>query len=505
LLVVQEEMFRCGFLALLIDFYKKLFLPPIPSMRLNEQQSEVLKMLKVFARDSAKQFFILRGYAGTGKTTLVSHFIQWLTEKELGYELLATTGRAAKILKDKTGLRTTTIHSAIYSFSDIEGELDQVKQVAGSDLFGQLSLVFGTREPLDSEKQPILIIDEASMLSNVPDNSLSYMRFGSGKLLDDLMLYANGAKVIFVGDPCQLPPVGSLASVALDKEWLDEHYESGVSIAELTQIMRQGEDSGIMHLAGVLRNWTEQAPADKYPKLPVRRKLQMSIHASEQAFVRAYVALIKEKGHQEAICIARTNRECLMINKAVRNYLHGNEGPVRVGDILMVTQNNYLSDIVNGDLVKVCALKARDMKIDIPFLKIEVENLYSKERHELWMVESLLESPEPNLNKEQHRALMIDFSNRMMQQNIGRKSKKFKIEMLRDPYLNALRAQYGYAVTCHKSQGGEWPQIFLFIDHKMYGMDRTEGKTREQQMRWLYTAVTRAEHHLHFFEGWWLG
>lgn len=475
------------------------------SMRLNEQQSEVLKLLKLFARDADCQFFILRGYAGTGKTTLVSHFIHWLTDKEMSYELLATTGRAAKILKDKTGLRTTTIHSAIYSFSDIEGELDQVKQVAGADLFGQLSLVFGTREPLDSEKQPILIIDEASMLSNVPETALSYMKFGSGKLLDDLMQYANGAKVIFVGDPCQLPPVGSLASVALDKEWLDDNYGSGVAIAELTQIMRQGDDSGIMQLAGTVRGWTENAPLEKYPKLPVRKKQQVSIHRNEQAFVRAYVDLIKEKGHQEAICIARTNRDCLMINKAVRNYLHGNEGPVRVGDILMVTQNNYLSDIVNGDLVKVCALKARDVKMDIPFLKIEVENLYSKERHELWMVESLLESPEPNLNKEQHRALMIDFSNRMMQQNVARKSKKFKIEMLRDPYLNALRAQYGYAVTCHKSQGGEWPQIFLFIDHRMYGMDRTEGHAREQQMRWLYTAITRAENHLHFFEGWWLG
>jgi ATP-dependent exoDNAse (exonuclease V) alpha subunit len=473
-------------------------------MLLNEQQSKVLLDLKRFTRATDLQFFILRGYAGTGKTTLVSHFIQWLAETQLTFELLATTGRAAKILKDKTGNRTTTIHSAIYSFSDIEGEIDQVKQVADSGLFGQLSLIFGTREPLDTEKQPILIIDEASMLSNEPDTHLSYMRFGSGKLLDDLLQYANGAKIIFVGDPCQLPPVGSLASLALDPDWLQKTYGTGVTQAEMTQIMRQGKDSGIMQLAGIVRDWTLAPPPEKYPKVPVRGRPQMNIHQNEHAFIRSYVELIKTKGFQEAICIARTNRDCLMLNKAVRSRLHGNEGPVRVGDILMVTQNNYLTDIVNGDLVQVKALKARDIKMDIPFLKVEVENLYSQEVHELWMVESLLESPEPNLDKEQHRALMIDFSNRMTQQNISRKSKKFKIEMLRDPYLNALRAQYGYAVTCHKSQGGEWPQIFLFVDHRMYGMDRTEGNAREQQMRWLYTAITRAESQLHFFEGWWL-
>lgn len=473
-------------------------------MKLNEQQKAVLKQLVDFSENDA-QFFILKGYAGTGKTTLVSQYIDWLQEREKPFELLATTGRAAKILKDKTGHKASTIHSAIYSFKDIEGDVDHVKQVAGSTFLGQLSLIFGTKPPLDDgQPLPMLIIDEASMLSSVADSSDAIIRFGSGILINDLIEYANGAKIIFVGDPCQLPPVGSLHSVALDKYWLETTYGTEVEEAELTSIMRQDKKSGISSVAATLRDRVLDPPSEKWPKIPALRKEKIILYDNREDFVNTYVGILQRKGFQEAICIAWANKECLEINMKVRQQLYGEHGPLRKGDILMVMQNNYLTDVVNGDLVKVHSLKGREERAGLVFLKVEIENVYSKKIHEVRLIENLLNSVDPNITKDQHRALMVDFSGRMYVKGVGSKSNEYKQEMLKDPYLNALRAQYGYAVTCHKSQGGEWPQIFLLLSPKMYGMDRSDEGRRDQLMRWLYTAVTRAEKKLHLEKGWWL-
>ncbi len=198
-----------------------------------------------------------------------------------------------------------------------------------------------------------------------------------------------------------------------------------------------------------------------------------------------------------AAIITQTNRTCADINKMIRRAL-GRTGALQKGDLLLVTQNNYMADLVNGDLVKVMGVGGKEDKCNMTFRKVEVMELASKQKYSLLLIENILNSLTTNLNNHQHRDLLIDYYYRMKALGISQESDDFKLKMLTDPYLNALKSVYGYALTCHKGQGGEWNEVFLYMDNKIHGIPKPSI------YQWVYTAVTRAKEHLHVVDDWFI-
>jgi ATP-dependent exoDNAse (exonuclease V) alpha subunit len=462
-------------------------------------QLNVMVMLESFVK-SRDKVFILKGYAGTGKTTLMSGFIKWLSENDHVYSLLASTGRASKILSDKTGEHTSTIHSQIYVFSDLDDDLETMASVQESlaiDDKGQISLIFDVKV-IDSKTEKIYIIDEASMVADVQDTGGSFAKFGTGELLKDLLAYDKKGKFVFVGDPCQLPPIGQNFSPALSKDYIEKKYSLTTRQVELTEIIRQASTNGIIGASLAVRKLHSTNPAVKFANFPMKGSKDISLHGSHVNLINLYIGKIKEFGFEYSTLICQTNRHCSDLNQIVRSALGKNSNMVEPGDILMVTQNNYLTSLVNGDIVQVVKTGKREIRCGLTFLNVQVLNFASKEHYNVLMVEDILYSISTNLNNKQHKDLMIDYYFRMKDKGIFQKSQGFKENMLTDPYLNALKAVYGYALTCHKAQGGEWEEIFLYLDNKIHGIPKPGI------YQWMYTAITRAKNSLHLVNDWFI-
>lgn len=467
---------------------------------LKPQQKKAFASLQHFVEKSSDKIFILKGYAGSGKTTLMSGFIKWLGEKEYIYSLLASTGRAAKVLSDKTNIEATTIHSHIYVFNDLDDDLESMsykqEQLAIDDK-GQINLVFNLKT-INTESEKIYIIDEASMVADIPDKGGSFAMFGSGELLKDLLLYDTKGKFIFVGDPCQLPPIGQDISPALSKKYIEKKYNQSVQQIELTEIIRQASANGIITASLLLRNLQTTNPPLKFALFPLKGHSNISLHSSHASLVNSYIQKIKENGFEYSTLICQTNRHCSDLNKIIRSSLGKSSNLIETGDILLVTQNNYLTNLVNGDLARVIKTGKKEYRCGLSFLQIEIQELVSKHSFNVLLVEDILYSISTNLNNKQHKDLMIDFYHRMKEKGIKQKDKFFKDKMLTDPYLNALKAVFGYALTCHKSQGGEWNEVFVYLDNKIHGIPKPSI------YQWLYTAVTRAKETLHIVNDWYI-
>ncbi len=468
-------------------------------------QQRAFDALCNFAASKENKIFILRGYAGTGKTSLMSGFIRKLAEMELPYVLLATTGRAAKILSDKTNIIATTIHSCIFGFTDLNRDLEELSkldQTLSVDSHGQLRLLFDLT-PIQSENETIYIVDEASMIADRTEHKNSFAEFGSGDLLGDLLEYDSKGKFVFVGDPCQLPPVGLNYSPALFPRYIAQKYDVDCVGFELRKIVRQKEESGILKISMGLRALFSNAirkPESKFSftYLPLKGFNDVVRYASDMEMLNRYIALLQEKGYEYSTLICQTNKICASFNEIIRKTIHNNPVGLLPGDLLMVTQNNYLADLVNGDLVKVLQVGGRQYRAGLAFIHVEVEELSSKKIFRLLLVENLLNSYQVNLNSNQHKSLYVDFYLRMKDRNISQKSSRFKEEMLKDPYLNALRASYGYAITCHKSQGGEWLEVFLYMNKQIQSL------SKPGIYQWWYTAITRAKEKLHVVDDWFI-
>lgn len=430
----------------------------------------------------------------------MSGFIKWLAENNHIYSLLASTGRAAKILSDKTGEEASTIHSQIYVFSDLDDDLAAMsanqKNLAVDDK-GQISLIFEVKT-IDSETEKIYIIDEASMVSDIPDSGGSFAKFGTGELLKDLFAYDPNGKFVFVGDPCQLPPVGQSFSPALSKEYIEKKYEFTTRQVELTEIIRQASTNGIIGSSLSLRKLYATNPAVKFANFPMKGFHNVDLHSSHVSLVNLYIQKIKEYGFEYSTMICQTNRHCSDLNKIIRAALGINSPIIEPGDILMVTQNNYITSLVNGDIVQVIKTGKRELRCGLQFLNVQVREFGKEETLNVLLVEDILYSISTNLNNKQHKDLMIDYYYRMKEKGIFQKSKTFRDNMMYDPYLNALKAVYGYALTCHKSQGGEWNEIFLYLDNKIHGIPKPGI------YQWMYTAVTRAKNTLHVVNDWFI-
>lgn len=457
-------------------------------MELTGLQLAVVEQVCRFIKDENAQVFILKGYAGTGKTTLVKTIAdkisQWLTVK-----LMAPTGRAARVLSDKTGREATTIHRAIYKAEGLKEGKDK------SD-FKFHFLINDT-----SGEKIAVIVDEASMLgSRTVEQEL--FEFGTGNLMNDLLTYARpgfGGKLIFVGDPAQLPPVGETESVALSAAFFTE---KGLNVmeAELTDVMRQAGDSVILGNAMLIRDLL---------KKKVRNRLAFAERKGEVESLEPvdlldrYFDERRLSGLYSSVVICFSNKVAADYTRGIRSRLYGTENaPLHKGETLMVVQNNYVLGRMNGEFVPVLEVGGVS-SLSAP---VYVQEGAQKEKRIITMTFQhvtvidgegnqaqvqlsldLLNDSRASLSVDQQKMLYINFC--MRNPDLSPKSEEFMNKLQKDPYFNCLRAKYGYAVTGHKCQGGEWKKAF--VDYN--------GRTglSDDCLRWVYTATTRARETLY--------
>ena len=478
-----------------VDNFSEFFQFP-----LKPQQVKAFKALTQFLVSKDEKVFILKGYAGTGKTTLMSGLIKWLQNKKTSFALLASTGRAAKILSDKTKTKANTVHSHIYVFDALSEDLEamsSLQQDMAVDDKGQINLLFGLR-PIKSNTEKVYIIDEASMISDELEKSTSFAKFGTGDLLNDILTYDPKGKFIFIGDPCQLPPVHQQNSPALSASYISSKYGLSTEEVELTEIVRQADTSGIIEASLKIRNLYKSNPNIKWAHLPVKNHKNVILQASHAQLLNLYIGKIQTDGFEHSTMICQTNKHCSDLNSMIRRTIHKTTDRLVPGDLLMVTQNNYLSSLVNGDQVTIAKIANREYRAGLSFLQVEVEPIGTAKSFNLLLIEDILYSTATNLNNKQHKNLMIDFYQRMKSNKVYQKDQEFKNNMMKDPYLNALKAVYGYALTCHKSQGGEWNEVFLYLDNKIHGLKKPGI------YQWWYTAITRAKENLYLVNDWFL-
>jgi hypothetical protein len=463
---------------------------------LNAEQKETFKTIQKFLDHKGPDTFVLKGYAGTGKTFLMQYLAKWLSEHDREFCLLASTGRASSVLRGKTGFDTRTMHGELYHFSKVDGDHEDIPEDASIDQYGQMKLQFLLRKP--DEKKRIYIVDESSMLSSEPSEE-SIAAFGSGVLLDDFFDAVGSNKIIFVGDPCQLPPVGQEDSPSLSMRWLAKQHRMAISVT-LETIERNKEDNDIPLMAMRIREMLDLEGWPLWPKLPAGNCKNIKLHGSREELFTQYLERYKEVGANGTLAIARSNASVQSLNQAFRVALYGTENmPLQAGDILLVNRNNYKVPLTNGDFISIIYMGEVKIQDNLRFQQVTVKALASDAEYELLLSLEILNGSSSQFTKEQSRSLMIDFSNRMKKKGIKANTPKYREAMMKDEYLNCLQANFGYIVTCHKAQGGEWDDVFLFLDNKMYGMPKPE------LFRWWYTAVTRAKKHLHLENEWWIG
>lgn len=480
----------------------------LSEIKLTTSQDNVLNKILDFVNNSKDRVFILKGYAGTGKTTLMRFLIQKLEENHKDYRLLASTGRAAKVLANLSNRNgsTSTIHSMVYSFNGLSKEYSE-KEEPVVDKDGQLFLMFAPTK-LDESKEPVTvyIIDEASMVSDVITKNVTQAKFGEGRLLKELLDYdtRTDSKFIFVGDPCQLPPIEEYYSPALMPDYFQKKFGIVAQEAQLTEIMRQKGASGIIDASKQIRSLYNKAPNDismyGYQRLwgflPFRQYRDIQLHPNVESMTNDYVDKIQSSGLNSAVCICRSNNACSKLSASIRAKLGFTYGRIQNGDLLMVIQNNMPTGLMNGDMVTIEELGPRTQsRAGLTFREVTVKELFTQKTIKTLMIEEIVNQSRLNLDSAQQQALFIDFIMRMRDVGITQKdSRRFNHAMMNDPYLNALRCVYGYAITCHKSQGGEWEDVYVHVPRNI-----TLNPTKETY-QWIYTSMTRAKNTLHMVD-----
>ena len=455
-------------------------------MILTTQQDRAMSKIKEFIANQNEQVFILKGYAGTGKTTLISYIANYLQSINAPFILMAPTGRAAKILRTKLkDEEASTIHKCIYDHSLLHFEKSS----------GELKYIFPLKE--DKERR-IYIINEASMISSQKSND-ELLQFGTGILINDILSYARlrfGGKIIFVGDPMQLPPVGDNRSVALDEDFF-RNLDFNVSSYELTDIIRQKKHNSILTNAIMLR------------ELMMEKQRNHLVFERKEGEVITIDAMDVAKEYCEDLCtpsaiVCFSNQQAANYNAAIRGILFPQMEHVVAGDKLMIIRNNYWREakLMNGDIITVTAISdttisqsapvwtekngskvRKDITLDFREISFQTEEGYIYSHY--YIIDSLLQNGKPSLTIDETKALYI---NAVMRIRAGKgltENDEVFVEALKeDPFFNALQVKYGYAFTCHKSQGGEWDTVYVDFA-KRTGLD-------VDSLRWKYTAITRA-------------
>jgi hypothetical protein len=467
-------------------------------LNLTTDQQQALERVEQFL-SSDQEVFLLKGYAGTGKTTLLKGICQYLESNHAAFRLMAPTGRAAMILSRKTGVEASTIHRGIFNMDELKEKED------GS------SFKFSYQLKVNEDSAScVYLVDEASMISDVYSEDEFFM-FGSGRLLEDLSKFAfpgeMNRKIIFIGDTAQLPPVNMSFSPALDSAYLGECYQLGVQEATLTQVVRQQEGSGILNTATSLR---ESLRYKAFNQFSIQYQRENVSRVAPEDFMERYTPIAKRGGLEQVIVITHSNRQALDYNFQIREFRYKDNDPrVRKQDRLLITKNNYNGEVelFNGMFAKVLEVggisytaKPRftikggetiERELDFRDVLVEVVDAKGNPRRlRTTLLDRFLTVEEGRLDPYDQRALYVDFKERMREKGIKPGTDDFREALKTDLYFNALQAKYGYAITCHKSQGGEWKNVI--IDFKVY-----MGKLTPGFFRWAYTAITRAKDHLY--------
>ena len=469
-------------------------------------QKSAFEQIMHFAQSKESKVFILKGYAGTGKSTIVKGILKWMNHKKIDFELLASTGRAAKVISDKTGFQASTIHGAIYNFKGLSDDLDEISK-GDIDKKGQISLNFGLKLCKDENTDTVYIVDEASLIGDRKSGKNSFASYGSDRLLSDLLNFDNNGKFLFIGDSSQLPPIDGTflpssqrkVSPALTEKYIQEVFSYPAQEFALTEIKRQDEKSGIVKASMMLRGLHEKNTNVKWPPfLRVRGHQDIILHQNHINLVGAYIKRLKKDGFYENIMICQSNQVRHSINLYVRKEFFPESKVLAEGDLLSITQNHSLTGLANGDLVEVLEIFNRVKRAGLIYLKVRIQEIVSKDIYITYLIEDILLSPKINISEHQHKKLLMDFHFRMGEKGIKQKSKVFNESMRNDQFLNGMRAVYGYAISCHKSQGGEWNHVYLYLDNKILGIPQPEI------YQWWYTAVTRAKVNLHLVDDWFI-
>ncbi len=329
------------------------------------------------------------------------------------------------------------------------------------------------------------------MISDVKDETATQALFGSGRLLTDLLTYDPNGKFIFVGDECQLPPVGQNISPALSEDYFQKQFRISAVEYKLTNIVRQHKDNTIIQASHRIRSLYENPPVVKWGTLPLGNYQHIKLYQDVVMMINNYLSLIKHRSYHLATFISQSNAKCNNTNKLIRAAL-GLKTTLQEGDLLLVTQNNNVSGLLNGDMVVVEQIKnVRYRRGKLSFQLVEVRELFTGKCFTQLVIENILYGNTTNLNQTEQKALFIDFYRRMKEKGLKQKDSLFKELLSKDEYLNALRCVFGYALTCHKAQGGEWNDVFVDIPRNL------TLNAQASAYQWIYTAVTRAKEQLH--------
>lgn len=438
------------------------------------KQDIFFQMIAEFVQKPKRnELFVLKGYAGTGKTTIISTFVNQLRKIAKNSVLLAPTGRAAKVISNYSGRGALTIHKKIY-FPNVKS--------------GNVNF---TLQP-NKHKNTIFIVDEASMIS---DTNTDSKLFENGSLLDDLISYVysgDNCKLIFIGDTAQLPPVNLSLSPALNPDMISLNYNKEVQHIELDQVMRQEENSGILYNATQLRELLKDDYITDFQfDLTGFKDIIRLTNGTD--ILDAIFDSYDKNGVEDTSFIVRSNKRANQYNQQIRTRILDRESELSVGDLLMVVKNNYFwlkpSDeagfIANGDIIEVLEIFKITELYSFKFAKVKIRMIdYPNQRpFETVLLLDTINSESPSLTYEEQNRLyqevMEDYQDEKAQY------KKYK-KVKENEYFNALQVKFSYAVTCHKAQGGQWNTVFIEQPYLPNGVDK-------EYLRWLYTALTRAK------------
>lgn len=440
----------------------------------NSGQSEFLNKLNdLIKRKYKKDLLILSGYAGTGKTSLISACIKVVGKQGFRTEILAPTGRAAKVIGNYSKKKASTIHRVIY----------QRKVLKNGAVSFELAF--------NNKNHTIFIVDEASMIADysMPSGSNPW---SNRNLLEDLVEYVfrgTNNKLILVGDEGQLPPVGADFSPALNKEYLENTlYNVEVFQHKLTEVSRQAKDSGVLMNATHIRN------IQHYEDLTMAVNPDDFIDLNGQELQDALEDSHRNVGVEETLVITRSNKRANQYNNHIRSRVFFHEEEIAAGDILMAVKNNYSwlpensepGFIANGEMMQVNKIMGRREMYGFHFVDalVQLVDYPNMDEIEVKLLVDTLQSESPNLSREDQKRLFFEVEKDYLDEK--NKNTRFK-KIMEDPYFTAIQVKYAYAVTCHKSQGGQWEHVY--IDQ---GFLHPDAKNKEY-LRWLYTAVTRAK------------
>ena len=443
------------------------------------KQDIALQLLSEFVLSKGKnELFLLKGYAGTGKTTIIGSLVKNLRKVKKSAVLLAPTGRAAKVISNYSNKQAFTIHKKIYFPKSQKG--------------GGVSFTLQNNKHRDT----IFIVDEASM---IPDINQDSKLFENGSLLDDLMQYVysgNNCKLLLIGDAAQLPPVRLSISPALDAQLLENQYNREVVSLELDEVVRQQQDSGILVNATRIRESLEDGFFDTF-KFSGQAFPEVIRPTDGQEIMDAISDSYSSLGNEDTVIIVRSNKRANLYNQSIRERILFQEQELSAGDYLMVVKNNYFwvdntdeaGFIANGDIVEVMEIFAFKELYGFRFaeVKIRMVDYPNMKPFETVLLLDTIKAESPSLSYEEgnrlYQEVMKDFDHEKS------KYKKF-LGVKNNKYFNGLQVKFSYAITCHKSQGGQWDTVFVEQPYLPNGIDK-------EYLRWLYTAVTRAKRKLY--------